>query len=159
MEIVYDEPTLISYVKDAQSISPGHPILIDRFLENAIEVEVDAIADGEDVFIPAVMEHIELAGIHSGDSACVIPPRSLTEKHLKLIKEYTRRLALELRVIGLMNIQYAIYNDVVYVLEANPRASRTVPLVSKVTGIPMARIATQILLSKKKLKDLNLIML
>ncbi len=155
MEIVYDEEMLTSFVNAAVDISPGRPILIDKFLENAIEVEADAIADGEDVYIPSIMEHIELAGIHSGDSACAIPPRTIPEKHLATITEYSRRIAVELKVVGLMNIQYAIANDIVYILEANPRASRTVPLVSKVTGIQMARIATQMMLGKK-LKDMNL---
>ncbi|MDH5769537.1 MAG: carbamoyl phosphate synthase large subunit, partial [Nitrospirota bacterium] len=130
-------------------------ILIDKFLENAIEAEADAIADGRDAFVPAVMEHIELAGIHSGDSACVIPPVSIPDNHINTIYEYTRRIAIELNVVGLMNIQYAIMNNVVYILEANPRASRTVPLVSKVCNIPMARIATQLMLGKR-LVDLNL---
>ncbi len=155
MEIVYDDGMLTNYVNAAVEISPGRPILIDKFLENAIEVEADALADGEDVFVPALMEHIELAGIHSGDSACTIPPISIPEKHVKTIEEYTKKIAMELDVVGLMNIQYAIYNDTVYILEANPRASRTVPLVSKVTGISMAKIATQLIVGKK-LKDLNL---
>ena len=128
---------------------PERPILIDKFLENAIEAEADAIADGKDAFVPAVMEHIELAGVHSGDSACVIPPISIPQKHIDTIDEYTRKIAIELNVVGLMNIQYAICDDTVYVLEANPRASRTVPLVSKVCNIPMARIATQVMLGKK----------
>ncbi|MCK4602361.1 MAG: carbamoyl phosphate synthase large subunit, partial [Phycisphaerae bacterium] len=121
----------------------------DKFLENAIEAEADAIADGTDAFVPAVMEHIELAGVHSGDSSCVIPPVSLPRKHIDTINEYTRKIAVELHVIGLMNMQYAIANDVVYVLEANPRASRTVPLVSKVCNVSMARIATQIMLGRR----------
>ena len=155
MEIVHDEDMLRHYVAAAVGISPERPILIDKFLENAIEVEADAIADGHDAFVPAVMEHIELAGVHSGDSACVIPPISIPPKHLATIEEYTRRIAVELNVVGLMNIQYAIAQDVVYILEANPRASRTVPLVSKVCGIPMARIATQIMLGKR-LDELDL---
>ncbi|HBE44513.1 MAG TPA: carbamoyl phosphate synthase large subunit, partial [Deltaproteobacteria bacterium] len=155
MEIVYDDEMLTSFVNAAVDISPGRPILIDKFLENAIEVEADAIADGEDAFVPSIMEHIEFAGVHSGDSACAIPPRTIAEKHIRTINEYTRRIAVELKVVGLMNIQYAIANDIVYILEANPRASRTVPLVSKVTGIQMARLATQFMLGKK-LKDLNL---
>ncbi|MBA7704244.1 Carbamoyl-phosphate synthase large chain [subsurface metagenome] len=130
-------------------VTPDRPILIDKFLENAIEAEADAIADGTDAFVPAVMEHIELAGIHSGDSACVIPPVSLAQEHIDTIYEYTRKIARELNVTGLMNIQYAIANNVVYVLEANPRASRTVPLVSKVCNVSMARIATQLMLGKK----------
>ena len=149
MEIVYDEEMLKEYVNAAVVVTPDKPILIDKFLENAIEAEADAIADGKDAFVPAVMEHIELAGIHSGDSACVIPPVSIAEKHIKTICEYTKKIAQKLHVVGLMNMQYAIANDVVYVLEANPRASRTVPLVSKVCNVSMARIATQIMLGKK----------
>ena len=155
MEVVHDEAMLKRYLAVAVEVSPERPILIDKFLENAIEAEADAIADGTDAFVPAVMEHIELAGVHSGDSACVIPPISIPPKHLDTINEYTRRIAMELHVVGLMNIQYAIANDTVYILEANPRASRTVPLVSKVCNIPMARLATQIMLGKK-LADLNL---
>jgi carbamoyl-phosphate synthase large subunit len=155
MEVVHDEDMLKRYLAAAVEVSPERPILIDKFLENAIEAEADAIADGTDAFVPAVMEHIELAGVHSGDSACVIPPISIPPKHLDTINEYTRRIAIELNVVGLMNIQYAIANDTVYVLEANPRASRTVPLISKVCNIPMARLATQIMLGKK-LSDLNL---
>ena len=149
MEVVHDDEMLISYVSAAKDVSPERPILIDRFLENAIEAEADAIADGMDAFVPAVMEHIELAGVHSGDSACVIPPVSIAPRHIETINEYTRRIAIELNVIGLMNIQYAICNDIVYILEANPRASRTVPLVSKVCNISMARVATQVMLGKK----------
>ncbi|HWR88666.1 MAG TPA: carbamoyl-phosphate synthase large subunit [Dissulfurispiraceae bacterium] len=148
MEVVHDEEMLKRYVLSAVEVTPDRPILIDKFLENAIEAEADALSDGTDAFVPAVMEHIELAGIHSGDSACVIPPISIPAKHLETIREYTRKIALELRVVGLMNIQYAISNDRVYVLEANPRASRTVPIVSKVCNIPMARIATQIMLGQ-----------
>jgi carbamoyl-phosphate synthase large subunit len=155
MEIVHDEEMLREYVAAAVEVSPERPILIDKFLENAIEAEADAIADGTDAFVPAVMEHIELAGIHSGDSACVIPPVSIPQKHIDTICEYTRKIAIELKVVGLMNIQYAIANDVVYILEANPRASRTVPLVSKVCGISMARRATQVMLGKK-LSELDL---
>jgi carbamoyl-phosphate synthase large subunit len=136
-------------------VTPDRPILIDKFLENALECEADAIADGTDAFVPAIMEHIELAGIHSGDSSCVIPPVTIPEKHIKTINEYTRKIARELNVVGLMNMQYAIAKDTVYVLEANPRASRTVPLVSKVCNVSMARIATQVMLGKK-LASLNL---
>ncbi|MFH1382667.1 MAG: carbamoyl-phosphate synthase large subunit, partial [Chloroflexota bacterium] len=149
MEVVYDESMLREYVAAAVGVTPGRPILIDKFLENAIEAEADAIADGTDAFVPAVMEHIELAGVHSGDSACVIPPVSLSQEHIDTINEYTRKIAKELNVVGLMNMQYAISNNIVYVLEANPRASRTVPLVSKVCNISMARIATQLMLGKK----------
>jgi carbamoyl-phosphate synthase large subunit len=155
MEVVYDEEMLGEYVSRAVDVSPERPILIDKFLENAIEAEADAIADGTDAFVPAVMEHIELAGVHSGDSACVIPPVSIPQKHIDTIEEYTKKIAVEFNVVGLMNIQYAIADDVVYVLEANPRASRTVPLVSKICNIPMARIATKIMLGKK-LSDLKL---
>jgi carbamoyl-phosphate synthase large subunit len=155
MEVVYDEDMLREYVAAAVDVTPDRPILIDKFLENAIEAEADAIADGTDAFVPAVMEHIELAGVHSGDSACVIPPVSLPEKHIKTIYEYTKRIAQELNVVGLMNMQYAVANDTVYVLEANPRASRTVPLVSKVCAISMGRIATQLMLGKK-LADMDL---
>ena len=155
MEVVHDEEMLKHYVAAAVDISPERPILIDKFLENAIEAEADAISDGTDAYVPAVMEHIELAGIHSGDSACVIPPISIAAKHLDTIYDYTRRIAIELNVVGLMNIQYAIADDTVYILEANPRASRTVPLVSKVCNISMARIATQLILGKK-LTDLDI---
>jgi carbamoyl-phosphate synthase large subunit len=149
MEVVHDEEMLRHYVARAVEVTPERPILIDKFLENAIETEADAISDGTEVFIPAIMEHIELAGIHSGDSACVIPPVSLPPKHIDTIREYTRRIAVALKVVGLMNIQYAICDDVVYILEANPRASRTVPLVSKVCNIQMARLAVQCMLGKK----------
>ncbi len=153
MEVVYDEEMLAVYVAEAVGVTPDRPILIDRFLDNAIEAEADAISDGKDTFVPAVMEHIELAGIHSGDSACVIPPVTIHAKHIRTIEEYTRKIAGELGVVGLMNMQYAIAEDVVYVLEANPRASRTVPLVSKVCGISMARMATELMLGRK-LSDL-----
>ncbi len=149
MKIVLDEEMLEQYVAEAVDVSPDRPLLIDKFLEDAIEAEADAIADGDDVYVPAVMQHIEYAGIHSGDSACVIPPVIIPEQHQETIKDYTRRIAIELKVVGLMNIQYAIYEDIVYILEANPRASRTVPLVSKVCNIAMANMATQILLGKK----------
>lgn len=155
MEIIHDEAMLKHYMAAAVDVTPERPILIDKFLENAIEAEADAISDGTTAFVPAVMEHIELAGVHSGDSACVIPPISIPPKHLDTIYEYTRKIAIELNVVGLMNIQYAIANDTVYILEANPRASRTVPLVSKVCNISMARIATQIMIGKK-LADLNI---
>ena len=156
MKIILDETMLRHYVQAAVHVSPERPILIDKFLENAIEAEADAIADGTDAFVPAVMEHIEYAGVHSGDSACVIPPVTIPEKHLQTIEAYTKKIAVELGVVGLMNMQYAIANDTVYVLEANPRASRTVPLVSKVCAIPMVRLATQIVLGRT-LADLGLI--
>jgi len=155
MEVVYDDGMLREYVRAAVDVSPERPILIEKFLEWAIEAEADAIADGRDAFVPAVMEHIELAGVHSGDSACVIPPVSIPAKHVETIEEYTKKIAIALNVVGLMNIQYAIAGDTVYVLEANPRASRTVPLVSKVCNIPMARLATQVMLGKR-LSDLRL---
>jgi len=155
MEVVHDEAMLREYVDKAVDVTPERPILIDQFLDNAIEAEADAIADGSDAFVPAVMEHIELAGIHSGDSACVIPPVSIPRRHIDTIEEYTRKIAVEMQVVGLMNIQYAIQDDRVYILEANPRASRTVPLVSKVCNIPMARIATQVMMGRK-LAELNL---
>jgi carbamoyl-phosphate synthase large subunit len=149
MEVVHDEENLRRYVAAAVDLTPERPILIDKFLDNALETETDAIADGTDAFVPAIMEHIELAGIHSGDSACVIPPVSIPEKHQKTLIDYTQRIAKELKVVGLMNMQYAICKDQVYVLEANPRASRTVPIVSKVCGLSMARAATQIMMGKK----------
>ncbi len=155
MEVVHDEQMLREYVAKAVDVTPERPILIDRFLVNALECEADAVSDGEQVYVPAVMEHIELAGIHSGDSACVIPPVSIPARHLQTITDYTTRIARELKVVGLMNMQYAIEKDKVYVLEANPRASRTVPLVSKVCNIQMARIATQ-LMAGTRLKDLDL---
>ncbi len=147
MEVVRDEEMLSRYMAAAVGVTPDRPILIDRFLNQAIEAEADAIADGIDAFVPTVMEHIELAGIHSGDSACVIPPISIPARHLKTIVEYTRKIAKALNVVGLMNMQYAIEDDKVYVLEANPRASRTVPLVSKVCNISMARIATETMMA------------
>ena len=155
MEIIYDDEMLEKYVSAAVEVSPEYPILIDKFLENAVEAESDAISDGKEAFVPSVMEHIELAGIHSGDSACVLPPRTISPAHLQTIEEYTRQIAVELKVVGLINIQFAIANDTVYVLEANPRASRTVPLVSKVTNVSMARIATQVMLGTA-LKSLGL---
>ncbi|MBD1399273.1 carbamoyl-phosphate synthase large subunit [Pelovirga terrestris] len=148
MEIVHDEQMLLEYLQKAVDISPGRPILIDSFLDNAVEAEADAICDGHTAFVPAVMEHIEMAGVHSGDSACVIPPVNIPAQHIDTISEYTRRIAVEMGVVGLMNIQYAIYQDQVYILEANPRASRTVPLVSKVCAIPMPRLAVQAMLGK-----------
>jgi len=149
MEIIYDEQALTKYALEAIDVSPEHPMLIDRFLEKAIEAEVDALSDGENVFVASVMEHIELAGVHSGDSACSIPSRTISAKNLKVIEDYTKKIALALKVVGLMNIQFAICEDKVYILEANPRASRTVPIISKVVGISLARIATQIMLGKK----------
>jgi len=155
MEVIYDEEMLAEYVRAAVDITPERPILIDRFMENAVEAEADALADGTDAYVPAIMEHIEYAGVHSGDSACVIPPVSLTREQKETIYAYTRTIARELKVVGLMNIQYAIAGNTVYVLEANPRASRTVPLVSKVCNISMARLATRLMLGCH-LGDLNL---
>ena len=143
MEIVYDEKSLENYVKAAVGVTPDRPILIDRFLNHALECEADAICDGFHAYVPAVMEHIELAGIHSGDSACIIPSRHISDEALNTIKDYTRKIAEAMHVVGLMNIQYAIENGKVFVLEANPRASRTVPLVSKVCGIQMVPLAVE----------------
>jgi carbamoyl-phosphate synthase large subunit len=148
MEVIHDEEMLRQYIAQAVGVTPDRPILIDKFLVDALEVEADALCDGKDVFIPAIMEHIEQAGVHSGDAACVIPPISIPARHIKTLEDYTARIAKELGVIGLINIQYAIAQDKVYILEANPRASRTVPLVSKVCAIPMARIATELMLGK-----------
>ncbi|MBQ7614065.1 MAG: carbamoyl-phosphate synthase large subunit [Butyrivibrio sp.] len=145
MEIVRDEESMEGYMRAAVGVTPDRPILIDRFLNNAMECEADAISDGKEAFVPAVMEHIELAGIHSGDSACIVPSKHISEKNLKTIEEYTKKIAVEMNVVGLMNMQYAIEDDTVYVLEANPRASRTVPLVSKVCGISMVPVATEII--------------
>ncbi len=145
MEVVHDEEGLRIYMKAAVGVTPDRPILVDRFLSNATECEADAISDGENVFVPAVMEHIELAGIHSGDSACILPSLNISPENVATIKEYTKKIAKEMDVRGLMNMQYAIEGDKVYVLEANPRASRTVPLVSKVCNIKMVKIATEII--------------
>ena len=154
MEIVYDEEDLRSYFREAVIISPDHPILLDKFLENAIEIDVDAVSDGIDTYIGGVMEHIEEAGVHSGDSACVIPPHTIPERLVKDIQEMTIALAKELDVRGLMNVQYAIKDNEIYILEVNPRASRTVPFVSKATGVPLAKIATYVMMGYK-LKDLD----
>lgn len=145
MEVVHDDEMMRVYMSAAVGVTPDRPILIDRFLNHATECEADAISDGEYCFVPAVMEHIELAGVHSGDSACILPSKNLTKKQVDTIRDYTKRIAVEMGVRGLMNMQYAIEGDTVYVLEANPRASRTVPLVSKVCGINMVRIATDII--------------
>jgi len=154
MNIVYTEESLIDYVKDATMVSNERPILIDKFLERAIEVDVDAVYDGDELLIGGIMEHIEEAGIHSGDSACVIPPFTLGKKIIEVIKNYTYRMAKELKVVGLMNIQYAIKDSTVYVLEANPRASRTVPFVSKSINVPLAKIAAMVM-TGRKLKNLD----
>jgi len=155
MEIVYDQKDLAFYMKNAVEVSPGKPILIDRFLEDATEVDVDAISDGRDTVIGGIMEHIEEAGIHSGDSACVLPPMSLSPGIIEQIKDNSKAIAGELNVVGLMNIQYAVKNRAVYVLEVNPRASRTIPFVSKATGVPLAKLATKVIMGKS-LKDLGL---
>lgn len=157
MEIVYDNNELEEYMKEAVKVSPEHPILVDKFLEDAIELDVDVLCDGEEVFIAGIMEHIEEAGVHSGDSACVIPSQTIPEHILNTIREYSTKLALELDVKGLMNIQYAVKLDeeMVYIIEANPRASRTVPFVSKAIGVPLAKVATWIM-TGAKLKDFNL---
>ncbi|MDI6654393.1 MAG: carbamoyl-phosphate synthase large subunit, partial [Candidatus Hydrothermarchaeota archaeon] len=154
MEIVYDEAHLEQYMQEAIEVSEDHPVLIDKFLQEAIEVDVDAVSDGKDVFIGGIMEHIEHAGIHSGDSAMVLPPQTLGRGVIRKIKDYTAKLARELQVIGLLNIQYAVKGSTVYVLEANPRASRTVPFVSKAVGVPLAKIATKVMLGKS-LKELG----
>ncbi len=150
-----DEEMLREYVAAAVGVTPERPILIDRFLQDALETEADALSDGKDAFVPAIMEHIEQAGIHSGDSACVLPPVSIPEKHRLTIEDYTRRIACELGVVGLINVQFAIADDKVYVFEANPRASRTVPLVSKICAVSMARLATRLMMGES-LKSLGL---
>ena len=148
MEIVYDEESLLDYMTRAVKASPKHPVLIDKYLENAIEVDVDAIADGKRAYVAAIMEHIEHAGVHSGDSACAIPPFSLSERMIEEIRRYTYALAKELNVVGLMNVQYAVKGSTLYVLEVNPRASRTIPFVSKATGVPFAKLAARVMAGK-----------
>jgi carbamoyl-phosphate synthase large subunit len=155
MVICYDSKTLESYMDEAVDVSQDRPILIDKFLEDAFEVDVDTLADGQDVVIGGIMEHIEEAGIHSGDSSCALPTYLVKTEHLDTMRRYTRTLAKALNVVGLMNVQYAIKDDVVYVLEVNPRASRTVPFVSKATGVPLAKVAA-LLMTGKKLSDFNL---
>ncbi|MDY6953212.1 MAG: carbamoyl-phosphate synthase large subunit [Thermodesulfobacteriota bacterium] len=155
MQVVYDRPSLESFVRKAQLASPDHPILIDKFLEGAMEVDVDAISDGQTTIVGGIMEHIEEAGIHSGDSACVLPPQDLSTFLLKQIKENARALARALQVVGLINIQFAIKDEEIFVLEVNPRASRTIPFVSKATGVPLAKLATKVMLGKT-LNDLGL---
>ena len=149
MELVHDDMELQNYIKEAVKVSRKHPVLLDSFLQNAIEIDVDAVCDGEEVLIGGIMEHIEEAGVHSGDSACVIPPQSLSQSVIDTVKDYTKKLALGIGVVGLINIQYAVKDGVVYVLEANPRASRTVPFVSKATGIPLAKIAARVMTDGK----------
>jgi carbamoyl-phosphate synthase large subunit len=154
MEIVYNQESLDRYMARAVAASPEHPVLIDKFIEAAIEIDVDALADGQDVVVAGIMQHIEEAGIHSGDSACVLPPYDLSESIIARIKEQTRALARELEVVGLMNIQYAVRDEDIYLLEVNPRASRTVPFVSKATGLPLAKIAARVM-AGKKLRELG----
>ena len=154
MEVVYDESSLEEYITKAVTASPEHPVLIDKFLEDAIEIDVDAIADGHDVVIGGIMEHIEEAGIHSGDSSCSLPPYSLAPSLIETIKEHTYRLAKELQVVGLINIQLAIQGDSIYILEVNPRASRTIPFVSKAIGVPLAKLATKVM-AGKSLRELG----
>ncbi len=155
MEIVYDENSLREYMKRAVKASPEHPVLVDKYLEDAIEVDVDAISDGRDVIIGGVMEHIEEAGIHSGDSACSLPPHSLPKEIVKEIKIQTKALARELEVIGLMNVQFAVKNQDIYILEVNPRGSRTIPFVGKATGVPLAKLAAKVMVGKT-LKELGI---
>jgi len=155
MEIVYDERSLKDYMKRAVKVAPEHPVLIDRYLEDAIEVDVDALSDGRDIIIGGVMEHIEEAGIHSGDSACSLPPHSLSKKIVNEIKRQTKTLAKELNVVGVMNVQFAVKSSEIYILEVNPRASRTIPFVSKATGIPLAKIAAKVMVGKT-LKELGI---
>lgn len=155
MKIVYNEDELKIYMDEALNISQNNPILIDKFLDGAVELDVDALSDGNDIYIAGIMQHIEEAGIHSGDSTCVIPTVSISEKHLKEIEQVTQIVALKLGVIGLMNIQYAIHNNSVYIIEVNPRASRTTPFVSKATGIPLAKVATHIMCGKKLKESLD----
>jgi len=156
MEIIYDEPSLRQFMGKALEVSAGHPVLIDKFLEDAIEADVDAISDGKTTVVAGIMEHIEEAGIHSGDSACVLPAMTFSADMLARIEAQTKAIAKELHVVGLMNIQYAIKNNELYLLEVNPRASRTVPFVSKATGVPLAKLATKVMLGKS-LKELGFI--
>ncbi|MBQ7392818.1 MAG: carbamoyl-phosphate synthase large subunit [Lentisphaeria bacterium] len=149
MAVIYDEDTLVKYAVESLQVSPEYPMLIDRFLSNAVEAEVDALSDGKDTFLATVMEHIELAGIHSGDSACAIPPITLSEEAIKTIEEQSAAIAKDFKVVGILNVQFAVCDGEVYIIEANPRASRTVPLVAKVTGVPLARIATNLMLGHK----------
>src|SRR5207248_2890871 len=146
MRIVYDDLDLIQFVSEAVSVAPEHPVLIDKFLEDAFEIDVDAVSDGDRVVVGGVMEHIEKAGVHSGDAACALPPYSLDEAQVRVLCVQTKAMARALGVVGLINVQFAIRNDVVYVLEVNPRASRTVPFVSKAIGVPLAKVATHAML-------------
>src|SRR5690606_13512006 len=155
MEVVFSEDDLRGYMQDAVKVSNDSPVLLDRFLDLAIEVDVDAVSDGEDVYVGGVMEHVEQAGVHSGDSGCSLPPSSLSQELQNELKEQTRKLARALNVVGLMNIQFAIQNGIVYILEVNPRASRTVPFVSKATGLPLAKVAA-LVMAGARLRDFNL---
>jgi carbamoyl-phosphate synthase large subunit len=155
MAICYDEKMLEHFIQEATDVNPDHPVLVDKFIEDALEIDVDALSDGEDVFIGGIMEHIEMAGVHSGDSAMSIPTFSLSDAQLETLRKNTVALAKELEVCGLMNVQYAVKGSTVYVLEVNPRASRTVPFVSKAIGVPLAKIATKIMVGKK-LRDFGL---
>jgi carbamoyl-phosphate synthase large subunit len=149
MQIVYDDRDLVQFVQEAVQVAPEHPVLVDKFLEDALEIDVDAVADGEHVVVGGVMEHIEKAGVHSGDAACALPAYSLEETQVRALGAQTKALARALGVVGLINVQFAIRNDVVYVLEVNPRASRTVPFVSKAIGVPLAKIATGAMLGER----------
>lgn len=155
MKIVYDREDLQAFISEAKEVSLGHPILIDKFIDDAIEIDVDAISDGQDTFVAGIMEHIESAGIHSGDSACTLPPTTIKKDQIKEIRDITCIIAKALKVVGLLNIQFAVKKDIIYVLEVNPRASRTAPFVSKATGLPLAKIATKVMVGKK-LSDFNL---
>ena len=148
MEIVYDEDSLRGYIERATEISPAHPVLVDRFIDDAVEIDVDALYDGEELFLGGVMEHIEEAGIHSGDSSCALPPITLGAAEIHRIREATEAIARGVGVRGLLNIQFALGSDVLYVLEANPRASRTVPFVSKATATPLAKAAARVMLGE-----------
>jgi carbamoyl-phosphate synthase large subunit len=154
MEVVYDDDQLEEYIEEAVRVSPDKPILVDEFLDDAVELDVDAVADGEDVLVGGVMEHVESAGVHSGDSACMIPPRSLSEETLARVREVTEDIAVALETVGLLNVQLAVKDGEVYVLEANPRSSRTVPYVSKATGVPIAKLAAKVM-AGQSLADLD----
>ena len=149
MEIVHEKNQLKNFVEEAFKAAENNPILIDKFINNAMEVDVDAVSDGNEVFVAGIMQHIEEAGIHSGDSACCLPPIAIKEKLIIEIKKQTKKLALALKVKGFMNVQYAIKNDEIYIIEVNPRASRTVPFVSKAKGIPLAKIASRVMTGEK----------
>ena len=155
MEIIYSHSDLKKYIDEAVKVSGSNPVLIDKFLNEATEVDVDAISDGSEIFVAGIMEHIEEAGIHSGDSACSLPPYTLGKEIIEEIEKQTKQLAIALKVVGLINIQFAVKDSEVYVLEVNPRASRTVPFVSKATGLPVAKIASRIM-AGEKLSDFNL---